>query len=388
MLNANDIHDTIRKISGDYIGVRIPKLTEESLELLHEIFQVAKAVKHDGMSKFFWITAEDEKGQDEFFLIKLDMNKAVFVNGHILGDIENGSGRIMVYGRDDSDSEENGYDLTEILGWVLAGVKDVIEMLRAGTYEDYIKRELPYSCYSGVMKLNRYWKYCPEEKRHMQREFEPQVVDDFLKWHHRNTASVKGYNNMTFGQFCEACMYIYKYMGYDVEGLTPREAYFRYSACTLYGAGGNEKLRQLPEDDAEAFEKWMDTYHRGSHCDEIRFGRIWFWVERNISGRWNFFVADVREDNGENVRLQMVMDMSKAGYHMDAAWYSSLVKRLKGKCMVGLQPKHFRFDNLRAFYEDITVSEYTRYLPEPIPKEMLKEIRWLSPRICELGDDS
>lgn len=315
-------------------------------------------------------------------MVQLDLEKTIFINDKLMGDTKRsvvGVSNDDIYPIWGSRSDEKVYDFTELFDWILNGVVNVIAMLHEGTYEEYILKELPARCRSGVIKLSKYWEYYPEHKEQIYRHYDLNILSDFMKWYDENKDSLEGYNEMTPSLFYEACYFIYKYNGRDVEGLTPKEAYLRYSD------GRDMGFSKLP-DDYNALKKWRKSYGHGDHADEIEFGRVHMWFGINNAGKWVFHVLSSKDKNYHDNRMELVLNMAKAGYHIDANAYSREMMKLRGECIVALEPQNHNFDYMQAYDADIIAGEKVKFCPEPFPKGFEDEVQWLRPHICQLKE--
>ena len=374
-MKAEDVNNYIEMVDGNclygHVGLGgIARLTQSSINILNKIIDLAKVISDVNGGKYIWLTADGDNNSKEFFLIKLDFETAIYINDTLMGDTKrNGVGVSNVYDYD--------FDFTVLFDWILNGVANVIDMLHKGTYEEYILKELPARCRSGVIKLSKYWEYYPEHKEQIYRHYDLNVLSDFMKWFDDNKDSLKGYEEMTPSLFYEACYFIYKYNGVDVEGLTPKEAYLRYSD------GRDMGFFKLP-DDYNALEKWIERCGCGDHASEIGCATMWF--HRNSASKWVFFVLSSKDKNYHENRMELVLNMAKAGFHIDTNYYSGEVMKLRGECNVALEPQNRAFDYMQTYDADIIAREKIRFCPEPFPKGFEDVVQWLRPHICQLKE--
>lgn len=344
------------------------------------LFDLAKVISDVNGRKYIWLTAEDDNNSKEFFLVQLDLEKTIFINDKLMGDTKRnvvGVSNDDIYPIWGSRSDEKVYDFTELFDWILNGVANVIAMLHEGAYEEYILKELPARCRSGVIKLSKYWEYYPEHKEQIYRHYDLNVLSDFMKWFDDNKDSLEGYNEMTPSLFYEACYFIYKYNGVDVEGLTPKEAYLKYAD------GRDMGFFKLPND-YNALEKWIERCGCGDHASEIGCATMWFY--RNSASKWVFFVRISIYEDGHLNTGELVPNMAKAGFHIDTNYYSGEIMKLRGECIVALEPQNHDFDFKQARDAHIATRGKIRLCPDTFPKGFENAVQWLRPHICQLKE--
>lgn len=381
-MKAIDIHEQLYRV-GDDTNLDITRLTEKSRLLLKEIIELTAKVKSEYGRKHFWITACSNDG-DEFFHIKLDLDTDIYINGILVGSIDDPQkNNRRPYRRYSETENEIEYDFAELFKWVFVGIKKAIAMMKEGTYKDYILNHLPYTHRSGVIRLKDYWKFCPDEKNKHFREYDMVLVDEFKQWYKLNKKETKmiGYDVMTPAMFYRACYYVYKSMEYEVEELSPKEAYLRYSD------GRDMGFSELPDDDYEALKAWRQDFGHGDHANEIIRNRVEMWFGLNKVGKWQLYIMSVFGEDSKNELLRLVMAMHKAGYPIDLSYYKDKEKLFKGKVLAGITPINSSFDHMRII--ECTSFDIVKYvhMPSLLTEELKEKIYWLEPRICELISD-
>ena len=292
-------------------------LDEASQDMLRKLFEITDALKPVGEDdlKLFWISVkrptmkqyrasygEDDISDDELrseyereyphakMWYKVRMVHHGNADREFFGVFLNGDYLLAI-----NDPNSKGYptDATEFIGWLVEQASNVVERVKAGVYIEEIARELPKEYLYGKILRKDYWDIYPEEREAYRGEFTQQEIDDFLALsselnedHPRGWIPDNAWSSMTARQYYEACGVVYKSLGLSPRGKkwkyidsedelkrygdpTPKEQYY------MFADGRDDGLRNVPMDDSEELEKWLNEkgeYYEfnGSHPWEIR----------------------------------------------------------------------------------------------------------------------
>lgn len=283
---------------NDHFGMDAYRYDEKSLSLLDEFFNLIEQinpVSENGV-RSVWLTAErgtfedfgdvdemiefgdyDSKEQafndwkstypDEIAWYRLDA----------MEDKKEGYRVISLCHRciilQDKKRELRGYEtnITEFAEWLLFALKDVVEQLHNGTYNDYVKNNLPPQHRTGTILRKDFWDVWPEEREDFFKDISTEDVHEFVR-----LASAQGENydsldkylgSMTANDFFRYCALGYAENKYDHCDLTPKEQYYKHAD------GRDEGLRDIDADSPEAFDNWLkNREHHGGHPWEVRSG--------------------------------------------------------------------------------------------------------------------
>ena len=187
-------------------------------------------------------------------------------NGEFYGVFLNGKCVLTL-----NDPNEKGWpsDATEFIEWLIAGSKEVLEELDAGTYNAEIQKTLPDRYKYGVISRKDYWGIYPEERVDYRSAFPEEQIASFLSCKNELDAEVPQHclPAMTARKLYEACEVCYRAIEMkqrncfpfkDMEqehlhynGTTPKELYY------MFADGRDDGLVNVPLDDAAAFEEWL-----------------------------------------------------------------------------------------------------------------------------------
>ena len=154
--------------------------------------------------------------------------------------------------------------------------RNSMEMLRAGTYNEIVEKDLPYWHRTGVIKRSVVYAAEPEYKK---REFEGLTAGQVQQYRElivsgaNDEQKIGRLEKMTANDFFKACELGYKAIGKEAEGLTPVQLYLRYSDKRdegLTGEGfGLDEGPGIDFDDPAAWEEWYFGSRGGGHPWEV-----------------------------------------------------------------------------------------------------------------------
>ena len=175
------------------------------------------------------------------------------------------------------DLNARGYPInaSELIQWLIEKAADVVERVKAGTYNAEIARNLPMQNRYGKILRKDYWDIYPEKRQAYRECFTQQDIDDFIalgrelkEAQDRDWCPPNAWDSMTARQFYEACAVVYKrlqlpernkwrFCDTDEEherygGTTAKELYY------MFADGRDDGLRNVPMDDAEEFDLWLN----------------------------------------------------------------------------------------------------------------------------------
>lgn len=252
-------------------------------------------------TKWYRLTIGEGKDRYKFRSVAVDNT------GLISADLNNGVGA--------SDATWKEESMITLLPLLTRAAQRSMDMLKAGTYNDYVAEHLPYQHRIGVIKRSDEWKADPEAKKYVWENMDEETYAAFKSLLPTNSEDKIGrIKSFTANDFFKACYEGYKACGYDLDDLDKphfmesrrantkspmsvyARAYLRYADGRdegLTGTGGG--LNEGPGidfDSADAWDKW--------YFDKERFG----------GHPWEV----VRGGNSTHVGLCVVHDESHIGY--------------------------------------------------------------------------
>lgn len=313
-LNAQIVDHYINILKGHDLSTMT--LDEKSKERLIELFDVASVIAPmgDDDKKLFWIKVprgpfreyvkrnfdydddfSDEEKREYFkedypekykwYELCLVRHNSVINDGEFYG-LFMADEYIMSI----NDPNESGWplDVSGFLEGLIEASKKVIELLEVGKYNNMIKRDLPFRCKYGRILRKDYYDIYPEIREEYKSGIGENELKDFLDYVSKNDAEKEPpflLYKMTARMYYEACGIAYDATGYESRshwrfndsdeeherygGVTPKEKYY------MYADGRDDGLMNVPMDDPEEFDLWLDEkgkYYEfnGHHPFEIR----------------------------------------------------------------------------------------------------------------------
>lgn len=295
--------------------------------------------------------------------------------------------------------EKNGgwvYDITEFLGWLISEVKQVIEMLKKGEYNEYVRKTLPYKYRIGTVSMREYWNLYPEAEENHFGILSRSECDEFIRLlseandeeHYKPSGRLA---EMTVNRYIELSKIGYdenKLEGYDSK--SPLEMYKRYADDR------NGGMLTIDPDSPEEFDKWFDLSREEK------------WKIMNPSHMWEAI------QGGSRTRLHLSVDKDERGYYLTLSqneyccpqyavrFYNALRKKnipvyiydgsviakyLSGEGKVGVVPC---FDAPWEYYyggfADKDVGEFINLPLDEKTDEFIKKIEWYEIEDVQLAE--
>ena len=160
------------------------------------------------------------------------------------------------------------YEIAPLTEWLYESIKEAIQELRDGTYNDRVKEELPLWHRTGIVVRKQIWDAYPEHREAYLKDLSPSDIKEFVGYVEKQPAEdmhafperLKTITTNDFYYFCSLGYAENKYRGTE---LTPKEQYY------LHADGRDDDLKDVPGDDPKAFEEWLHTRERGGHPWEV-----------------------------------------------------------------------------------------------------------------------
>ena len=265
------------------------KLLDEVFELLKQVtprivsdrpvwnlwFKVDRGPIEDFGNFDEWLEAGDVDSREEFedWWLSTFPAGTVWYEFQALDDAEIGYRAIDVGNRfviEWDSRKKKGFenDISEFAEWIRDGVKACIDGIRNGTYNVMIERELPPQHKTGTITRRQLWDVFPDLRTNFFADISKADADAFLQivetQPQTNSENVGRMLGFTANDFFECCAIGYKAIGFDVDGLTPKEQYQKFAD------GRDEGLSEIAPNSADAFREWYNDRHRfGGHPWEV-----------------------------------------------------------------------------------------------------------------------
>ena len=244
----------------------------------------------------------------------------------------------MVIEVDPDGEESHPNDISEFAKWLLSELQRCIAELKAGTYNDYVEKNLPSRHRIGTIRRRDLWDIYPEEREEFFETLSDKDKQDFVQIciNQDEDAPVLGrLHNLTANDFYRFCAMGYKAMEYDGTDLSPKEQYYKHAD------GRDNGLREIDPDSPEAFKEWY-------HDDERRGGHPWEVCRGGNSTHISLFVVD--HDDGYTLvvdgdawtrtieSVKFFLALYRAGLPVSMRYGDLLAKRLTEDELIGVIP--------------------------------------------------
>ena len=231
-------------------------------------------------------------------------------------------------------------EISEFVQWLVDGVKECIEMLKAGSYNDFVRENLPPQHRVGVISHSDYWTVWPELRTDFFKDISAEDTAEFIQ---RASAQKEDFYavegrlpSMTANEFFQFCA-----MGYaanDYYGLeqTPQEQYL------IHSDGRDEGLCEIDPDSPEAYEQWrQDCSHFGGHPWEVcRGGNSTHIHLQPIHDEQGYFLALAGDAEGRTIEtVKFYLALTRAGIPVYLDEAHALANRLAGTELIGIVPE-------------------------------------------------
>lgn len=257
-------------------------------------------------NKWYRLTIGESKSESRFAFRNVAIDNNILINA----DLNNGV-REEKWWKDDQ--------MIELMPLLAAAAERSMDMVKAGTYNDYVAVHLPYWQRTGVIKRVDEWKAYPEAKNYVWGNMNEETYEKFLSFLPTNDEQKIGrMKTLTANDFFVACCTGYKACGYDLDGLSPVQAYLRYADGRDEGlTGTGHGLNAGPGIDLDSPAEWNAWYFdrkRGG-------GHPWEVIRGGNSTHIDLYVIHDENHNGYLFRSGQITEeeynarKEKAGYY-------------------------------------------------------------------------
>lgn len=236
---------------------------------------------------------------------------------------------------------EKSFDMEvpELARWLVDSVKGRIRMLEDGTYNDFVRENLPPRHRTGTVLNGKCWDAAPRYLAKIRGNLSDADVEEFCvkayeqeKW----DDIPYGIKDMTANDFFRFCAMGYSACGYEDGDRTPKERYVRHSD------GRDDGLTALDPDSPEAFADWL--YCRsycGGHpwevCGDGKDANVTLSVKGDRKGGYRLYLdGDSWTRSAETSRFYLAL--TRAGLPVYLQNAGTLADRLRGKERLGIIP--------------------------------------------------
>lgn len=160
------------------------------------------------------------------------------------------------------------YEITEFVAWLRDSIVVAIKMIEDGTYNDFVKDNLPPRYKTGTIVRKDYWDIFPEMREENFEEISQDEIDTYLRYINEQPKEVELLSNklptMTASDFFNCCAIGYRANNYEYAELSAKEQYYKHAD------GRDAGLSMIDENSASDFYFWLtDKESFGGHPFEV-----------------------------------------------------------------------------------------------------------------------
>lgn len=229
-------------------------------------------------------------------------------------------------------------NIIELCHLLLEPLRHSMEMVRNGTYNDFVEKNLPFKHRTGVIRRKDLWRVFPENKENIFKGLDEDTYKLFQSYLSLNSEKdISRIDQFTANDFFDACAAGYRACGYDLKDpvtgkeMSPVELYLRYSdgrdeGLTGSGHGLCSETGGIDFTDPASWDEWyFDRNRYGGHPWEVCRGGNSTHIDLFVMNDKNEldYLLRAGKINDEEYRNQL----AKTGYYFTVsgkAWNRSV----------------------------------------------------------------
>jgi hypothetical protein len=210
--------------------------------------------------------------------------------------------------------------------------------MKDGTYNNYVKENLPSIHKTGTITYNDFWSVFPDMKEDFFKDITQDEVNEFVKCMQEQGSreDTEGrLSDMTVNDFYYACSLGYKANNYEGTDLPLEHQYFKHAD------GRDDDLHTIKRDSPEAFLEWYNDKDKYGHPWEVCRGgnstNISLYPIRDEKGFYFVLSGDAWTRTIESVKFYLAL----RGVGIPVYMYNgkNLGERLLGIEKIGVVPE-------------------------------------------------
>lgn len=396
---APQIHYFLELLSSSMLSPR--DCTPETYEMLPELFAEVRKISpyySNGVRKIFyrvnrgkiddWMNFDEAVADEivnnreefeELWIAEYPTEKIWFQFSFYENDDYKSisiNNRIVIQDMKNREDSPFGVDATLLIRWLIVMVKNCINEIDCGEYNQVIAKDLPPGFKYGTITRKNLWEVCPQEKTDYFKDFPELEVQEFqLLMEETNEDSIPNryLQKMTVQDFLYCCQLGYRANRYPMaDELSPRELYKKYAD------GRDCGLLEIQENSPEVFEDWLENHERGGHPWEICRGgnstHISLYVCKNDQGF--YFSVDGYSWTRSVESIKFYLAIRKAGFPIVIHYGKQLAARLSGSDEIGIVPDGVFPGYCEAYFTDKRIIDYIN-LPHENRESWSKYCEWV-----------
>ena len=266
--------------------------------------------------------------------------------------------------------ESHPYKVQDFAEWILDAVNRAIELLKSGQYMDIVREQLPYEQRTGTIIRKDLYDIFPDWREAEQAEFTADQIAEFKEYitapKHDNRVDMSAF------EFYSLCSVGYKECGYDCDGLTPKELYYKYAD------GRDAGLRDINMHSTTAFYAWYENLRLGRTS-----GHPWEVIRGGNSTHVDLFVhydddgvsLTVCGDNRCPEAVKFFIAIYRAGCPVELQNAELLSARINETEKIGIVPRRTIPRYCSGYFPNEAIIDYMN-LPFENTEAVIKAAHW------------
>lgn len=268
------------------------------------------------------------------------------------------------------------WDVSEFVEWLIDEVRECLDMLHAGTYNDFIRENLPPQHRTGTILRRDFWNVWPEAREEFFRDITPEDVAEFIRLASAQVTTSLDFEerlaSMSANDFFRFCAMGYAANNYAGCDKSPKEQYY------LHADGRDEGLEDVDPESPEAFHAWLtDRSHYGGHPWEVCRGgnstHISLYVRIDEKGYYLNLTGDAWNRTIETVKFYLAL--RRAGIPVFLTDAHTLADRLAETEKIGIVPDGVFPDYCQSFFPNEHIIDFIN-LPDEDREKFLPFCTW------------
>lgn len=252
------------------------------------------------------------------------------------------------------------YNISEFTEWLLESLKECIDMLEKGTYNEYVRNNLPAKLRTGTILLKDYWDIIPEYRYAHQKEISNEEIEEYLEnikeqVENPDKKFTDKIPEMTANKFFEYCALGYKANNYDGCDLPPEKQYRRHAD------GRDGGLFDIDPDSPQAFRTWIEgnTYY-GCHPWEVCRGGNSTHIDLYVNDYDDGYTLTIAgSSSGRSTEaVKFYNALKKKGLPVYIVHAEEIAARLKEEEKIGIVPEGIIPRYCESWFPDETIIDF------------------------------
>lgn len=288
--------------------------------------------------------------------------------------------RFTVRFADDAPETDNPMFVLQLMAWLIAGVEECVRRCAQGTYNEWVKSQLPFDMRMGIMPRKTYWEIVPESRAYVQAIVQKDELERFDRLFVRPPLEAPDRRNIEYrlpalslNDYYRACTdaYIAARLPPPSESAAPVDWHMAYANPR------GQTADMLDRDSPEEFLSWVEDGRGNRYVWEMLPGPGFSWVTltpMHDERGWILVLDGATYPLCANA-INAALALHDAGWPIRVPQAGAMLRAVRGEDHVGVVPRYVMppYDNIR--FPDCDVHDFVTLTVEH-EKEMIAQTSW------------